>query len=141
MEFNNENGIFLNGKAQIVEMLQIMAPGSKEKLLRNIRMRNPALANELTEQSLTFDDLDNLDDADIINLFSYVKAPIIGVALKNVKVEFQRRVLGLAPRTYAEEAFSIMNKDLREEKSMIKKAQQKVIDTLVSLSRRGRVSL
>ncbi len=141
MEFTNENGIFLNGKAQIVEMLQIMDAGSKEKLLKNIRMRNPALANELAEQSLTFDDLDNLGDEDIINLFSYIKAPSIGVALKNVKVDFQRRVLGLAPRIYAEEAFSIMNKDLRDEKSMIKKAQQKVIDTLVSLSRRGRVSL
>lgn len=141
MEFTNENGIFLNGKAQIVEMLQIMDAGSKEKLLRNIRMRNPAMANELAEQSLTFDDLDNLDDNDIINLYSYIKAPVLGVALKNVKTEFQRRVLGLAPRAYAEEAFSVMNKDLRDEKTMIKKAQQKVIDTLVSLSRRGRVSL
>ncbi|MCO4792978.1 MAG: hypothetical protein KC493_04660 [Bacteriovoracaceae bacterium] len=141
MEFTGENGIFLNGKAQIIEMLQIMDPASKDKLIRNLRMRNPSLANELMEQSLTFDDLDNLDDNDILNLFSYIKAPVLGVALKNVKVEFQKRVLCLAPRTYAEEAFNVMNKSLRDEKSMIRKAQQKVIETLVALARKGRVSL
>ena len=83
MEFNNDNGI-LNGKAQIVEMLTNYGSWIKRKLLRNIRMRNPSLANELTEQSLTFDDLDKLDDAEIINLFSYLKAPIIGVALQKM---------------------------------------------------------
>lgn len=140
MEFTNETGIFLNGKAQIIEMLQIMDSESKEKLIKNIKMRNPALANELLEQSLTFDDLNNLEDGDIINLFSYIKAPVIGVALKTVKIEFQKRVLTLAPREYAEEAFNVMNKSLREEKSMIRKAQHKVIETLVSLSRKGRIN-
>ena len=49
MEANNStNSIFINGKAQIIEMLQHMPREERSRLLKNLKIRNPQLAEELT---------------------------------------------------------------------------------------------
>ncbi len=142
MEFEkNEGSVFLNGKAQIVEMLEFMTPNEKAILLNNIKQRNPTLANELQEQSLSFDDLDKLQDHEIEIIFSYIKAEIIGVALKDVSIDLQRRVLSLAPREYAETAYEVLTRPLQNRKGIIKKAQNKIITLLINLSKRGQIHL
>ena len=73
--------VFLNGKAQIIEMLQFMSPSERAKLLNNIRMRNAPLADELLEKSLTFSNLNELNDDELSYIFVLLQAPIFGVAL------------------------------------------------------------
>ena len=47
MEGNNSaNGVFINGKAQIIEMLQHMPREERAVLLKNLKARNPQLAEE-----------------------------------------------------------------------------------------------
>ena len=42
-------GVFINGKKQVIELLQRMDATDKVKLLKNLRLRNPTLAfDELT---------------------------------------------------------------------------------------------
>ena len=129
--------IFINGRAQIIEMLQIMPVAEKEKLLRNIRARNPQLAQELMVQSLTFEQIARLEDNELMTLIEAVKPVVWGVALKGQKQEFQRRVLSLAPRTYAEEAYGYLTATLQNEKRDVKRAQSKIIEILVGLSKRS----
>ncbi|MCK5071835.1 MAG: hypothetical protein KAQ98_00310 [Bacteriovoracaceae bacterium] len=138
---NSEQSIFLNGRAQIVEMLQFMEPDHKEVLLKNLRMRNPALANELVEQSLTFDYIERLSDHELRIIINYVQATIMGMAMKNVKPSLQRKILSIAPRDYAEEAYSIMTRPLQNEEVHIRKAKVRVLDTLVSLYKKKQISL
>lgn len=142
MDFQKSEGsIFLNGKAQIIEMLEFMNPEEKAKLLNNIKQRNPALAIELQEKSLTFNDLNKLSDHEIRLFFSHIKPQILGVALKEVNVDFQRRVLALAPRDYAEAAYEILIKPIRDSRNIAKKAQNKIVSIMIAMSKKGQIRL
>lgn len=132
--------VFINGKAQIIEMLKFMSPAERDKLIQNIRVRNSQLADELLEQSLTFSSLDELSDEDLSLIFNTISAPILGVALKGAGRNFQRRVLSLAPRDYAEKAYEIMMTTISNEKRDVTRAQNKVISNLASVFKRRRMS-
>lgn len=136
MQDNTPNGIYINGKAQIIEMLQHMNRAEKNKLLNNIKLRNPQLAQELMEQCFSFSDLDSLSDNELSMVFNYITAPILGMALKNVDVAFQRRLLSLADRPYAEEAFRVLKTTYSTEKRDTPRAQSKIIEVLLSLKKR-----
>jgi flagellar motor switch protein FliG len=139
---NEQNGIFINGKAQIIEMLKFMTAKERATLLKNVRMRNPALAKELYAESITFETIYALDTVDLAQIIQFVKAPIMGVALKSAPAEFQRQLLGASPRAYAEEAYSYLTKNLGgNEERDIARAQKRVSDTIVALNNRGRISL
>tara|TARA_R110002049_G_scaffold58651_3_gene159320 strand:- start:100 stop:507 length:408 start_codon:yes stop_codon:yes gene_type:complete len=129
--------VFINGRAQIIEMLQIMPTAEKEKLLKNIRARNPQMAQELMVQSLTFDQVARLGDDDLLALIEAVRPVVWGVALKGQKPEFQRRVLSVAPRGYAEEAYGFLTATLQNEKRDVKRAQSKIIEILIGLSKKN----
>lgn len=133
-------GVFINGKAQIIEMLQMMPREERSKLLKNLKIRNPQLAEELSEQCFSFNDLDSLSDHELQAIFNYISAPILGMAIKNIERNFQRRLLSLADRGYAEEAFKVMKTPYSNEKRDIKRAQNKIIETLSSLRRQRQVS-
>ena len=50
----NETGnTFINGKAQIIEMLSIMDPAHRNKLLNDITVRDPIMGAELRERSIS----------------------------------------------------------------------------------------
>jgi flagellar motor switch protein FliG len=134
-------GVFLNGKAQIVEMLRVMPLDERKKLLTNVSKRNPQLAEELIEECLDFATLERLLDSEITLTFEYIKAPIFGVALKNASVALQRRVLGLAPRNYAEEAYRLMTTPLANEQADVRRAQDKVVNVLVGLVKRRHIKI
>jgi len=141
MEANNSNqGVFINGRAQIIEMLQHMPREERTKLLKNLKVRNPQLAEELSESCFTFNDLDSLNDYELQMIFNYISAPILGMALKNIERAFQRRLLSLADRAYAEEAFKVLKTPYSNEKRDIKRAQNKIIETLASLKKRKQVT-
>lgn len=134
-------GVFLNGKAQVIEMLQHMTKGEKSRLLANIKMRNPSLAAELMERSFSFSHIENLAGPDLFKVIQQVQAQIFGVALKNQSESFQRKVLSEAPRDYAEKAYDIMIKPIANEKEIIQKAQNKIINILIGLSKKGTIDL
>ena len=135
MEARNE-GIYINGKAQIIEMLQYMQPIEREKLLKNIRLRNASMAQELVRESMTFDVVENLGDEDWQKIFNYVDARILGVALKLSNRNFQRRLLKLAPREYAEIAYDVMTTPIENGVDKSKRAQRRIIEMVSSLSQK-----
>lgn len=143
MEANKENGgIFINGKAQIIEMLKFMNSAERATLLKNIQMRNPTLAKELYAESITFDTIYALDEIDLVQVIKFIKAPIIGVSLKECEKSFQKKVLTLLPRETAEEAYMYLVKDLGSNEARdIQRARKRVTDTIVALNNRGRLSL
>ncbi len=143
MEANKDNGgIFINGKAQIIEMLKFMNSDERATLLKNIQMRNPTLAKELYAESITFNTIYALDDVDLVQVIKFIKAPILGVALKECEKTFQKKVLTLLPRESAEEAYSYLVKNLGSTESRdIQRARKRVTDTIVALNNRGRLTL
>jgi flagellar motor switch protein FliG len=138
---STQQGVFINGKAQVIEMLKYMQPEEREVLLKNIKARNPQLAMELTEDCLTFSDLNRLGDEELHLIFNYVKPAIWGLALKNTPRDFQRRVLGLAERDYAEQAYQVLTTSLKNEDRDTKRAQQKIVSILGNLLKRRQISI
>lgn len=134
-------GVFLNGKAQIIEMLQYMTPAERDKLINNIRPRNGQLADELMSKCISFRDLFNLDEDDLRLVLQYTKAPILGVALKSIKRNEQRHILSLCDRPYAEEAFRVMNTKLSNETRDIQRACERVTSIISTLVKRNAISL
>jgi len=134
-------GVFLNGKSQIIEMLQFMTEAEREVLIKNIKIRNPHLAEELLEKSLSFSNISNMKDTDLQALFKYVQPAILGIALKATERNFQKRVLSITPREYAEEAYRNMKSPITNEEDGIKRAQSKILNTLISLCRRKQIIL
>lgn len=136
-EQNNEKGIFINGKKQIIEMLRFMDEDDRKKLLNNISLRNSSMARELAEKSYTIRDIVKLDDSELRSLVNYINPTVIGLALYLLPTQFQRRTLGLMNRENAEHAFSIMSQNLSNKKTECERAIQKVVDTAIELSKKN----
>ena len=140
MESQSDKGIFINGKQQIIEMLQYMDESDKQKLLKNISARNAVMGRELTEQSFSLKDLIALNDHALTTVLRYSNAPIIGLALYLLPTDFQRRALSLMDRSSAETAFHIMSQNLTNKKIECQRAQKKLLETAIELSRRHQIS-
>lgn len=134
---NVQQGYFLNGRAQIIEMLKFMTEAEKTTLIKNINTRNPQLASELLEKSITFEYIKNLDEDKIALTAKYTDSTIMGIALKGVEKSTQQKVLSLLPRDYAEKAYSILVTPLKGEEEKIRRAQEKALQTILRLKRRA----
>lgn len=132
---NSENGIFINGKKQVIELLQKMDSADKARLLKNLRTRNPSLAKELTESCLSFESIWDLDDECLKTVVSQIQPAILGLALSLVHVKNQRRALSLISREMALKAFDIMQKDLTSNRNECIRAQHKILELAVNLNR------
>jgi flagellar motor switch protein FliG len=132
---NLENGVYINGKAQVVELLKNMSASDKSKLLKNLRLRRPDLAKELTESCITFESLWDLNDEELRTIISQVKPQILGLALSLSHVRNQRRALSLISREMAVKAFEIMQRDLSSNRTECLKAQQKIVELAINLNR------
>ena len=132
---NSENGVYINGKRQVIELLQKMDSADKARLLKNLRTRNPALAKELTESCISFESIWDLDDSCLKTVVSQVQPAILGLALSLVHVKNQRRALSLISREMALKAFDIMQKDLTGNRNECIRAQQKVLELALNLHR------
>lgn len=131
----DSNGIFINGKKQVIELLQRMDSADKARLLKNLRTRNPVLAKELTESCISFESIWDLDDECLKTVVSQVQPAILGLALSLVHVKNQRRALSLISRDLALKAFDIMQKDLTGNRNECIRAQQKILELAINLHR------
>ncbi len=134
-----ETGIFINGKAQVIEMLSLLTSEEKEKLIHQIKKRNPQLAEELLEQSVNFKMLLDLSDSDIEQVISYIDAPVLGVALKALPIHAQKRILSACHRSYAEKAYQAMNTRISNEQRNITRACDRVKDVIAKLMKKNRI--
>ena len=136
-----EQGIYINGRQQIIDMLQFMNESDRKKLLKNIESRNSVMARELSEQSLSFNDLIQLSQESLRRIFIQCNPAIIGLALYTCSSELQKKVLSSLDRHIAENAFDIMSKNLSTKKLECKRAQEKVMQIAIQLNRKQNISL
>lgn len=140
MDFNqneHDKGVFINGKKQIIDMLRFMDRTERDKLLGNIAQRNVSIARELSEQSLSFKDILKMEDETLSIILKNVSSAVLGLALYQTPTAFQRRALSIINRSQAEAAFNILTQDLSSKSRECQRAQQKIVDAVIELSRRG----
>lgn len=141
MSNTDQQGIYINGKQQIIDMLRAMPEHEKETLLKNIRLKNAPVAKELSEQSLSFASLMRMPDESLRVIFETVNPAILGLALYPLSKEIQRKALSIINRTHAEKAFQIMGQRLESRSTEIRRAQDKVLQAAIGLSRRNMLRL
>jgi flagellar motor switch protein FliG len=138
---DNKNGYYIDGKKQAIELLQHLEGEERNKLLKNIALRNSSMARELSERSYSFKDLLNAD-AETLEKVTQVTTPaIIGLALYLTPKSFQRSILTIMTRDRAEQAFKIMSSDLSSKRQECLKAQNKILSNAIELSRKNLIRL
>jgi flagellar motor switch protein FliG len=133
--------IFLNGRQQIIEMLQFMDEKEKRKLLNNIQKRNSVMARELSEQSFSFKSLFALPKDELNKILERVNPAIIALSIFPLEITLQRKALSCLKRGLAEKTFEIMSHDLNGKKQEIKRAQEKIIQVAIQLSRQKYINI
>lgn len=141
MSDSTEQGIFINGKQQVIEMLQFMNESEKQKLLKNIKLRNSVMANELSEQSLSFKSLLRLSTENLQKIFSRTNPTIIALAIYPLEISLQRKALNALERPVAEKAFQLMSQDLSSAKQESRRAQEKILQFAIQLSRQDYIKI
>ena len=127
------NGIYINGREQALEILKMLNPEERNRILKTINIKNPGLANDLSQNCSSPNDIQNFKSEDFLVIFSNVKPEILGLALKNTSQNFQRSILKLAPRQYAETAFSFLIMDLPlEKRETIVRAKKLILQELTA---------
>jgi len=124
--------IFINGKAQVIEMLKLMTREERDRILKIVKIKNPTLANELQETCVNFKDIESIDLDYFHYIFDEVRPEIFGLSLRGSTPSFQRKVLSIAPRHYAEKSYSMMTSHLNEStRRTIPKAKQLILKKLL----------
>src|SRR5690554_7972691 len=141
MSANEQKGYYINGKKQVIELLQSLEPQETNKLLANIGMKNASMAKELSEQSLSFKDLLRANEETLGKIGRITPPAIIGLALYLTPRSFQRRMLMSMDRQRAEQAFNVMSRDLSAKRQECLKAQNRVLQSAIELSRKGIIRL
>ncbi len=131
-----KNGIYINGRQQVVDMLRHMDQNEKARLLRGLRHRNPVLAKELSEQCFSYENVWYLSDDDLGKILGGVKPVILGLALALTSLKNQKRALSVIPREQALKAYEVMTKDLSGNRRECLRAQDKILEVAIDLSRR-----
>jgi flagellar motor switch protein FliG len=138
---DNKNGYYIDGKKQAIELLQHLEGDERNKLLKNIALRNSSMARELSEKSYSFKDLFTADSETLEKITQVTTPAIIGLALFLTPKSFQRKVLTIMTRDRAEQAFNIMTSDLSSKRQECLKAQNKILSNAIELSRKNIIRL
>ena len=133
MSKNKKSGHFINGKNQIIDMLRVMPINEKKVLIENLKRRNPKAALEFSKESISINNLINLQREHFLLLSNHINFEIMGIALKNTSLDVQKRILSLLPKNYAEECFNTLFTPVEISKSEINKAKNKVIAIAIQL--------
>ncbi len=137
----NAGKIFINGKQQAAEVLRELSSKERGNILCGIKGRNPTIYRELMELCFDFSQLNEWSDESLKMLLDLVRPTLIGIALKDEEVSFQRRCLSLLPREKAQEAYSILQKNLGLSRSDLERAKNNLGQYAMSLVQAGRVTL
>ena len=129
--------IFINGRSKAFEIIQRLNEKERSSILNKIQLKNPKLAEELMQNSYSFKDIAKLKDFEIESIFQKIPPQVFGVALRNLNVEFQRRVLGLAPRKYAEGAYETLIGQLSDENTHITRARNRVSEVVIEIIKKN----
>ena len=137
----NQAGTYVNGKKQVIELLQALTAGERNRLLSHIRLRNPQMANELSQKSFSFASISEFDEHDLTRVSTYSNPKIFGIALKGISLDHQKQILSKIPREFAEVAYNALLAPQGNDSRSIERAQEKVLGIISTLIQRKQISL
>jgi flagellar motor switch protein FliG len=138
---SSEKGLFINGRVKAFEILKRLGDQEKSNLLKRISVKNSRLAEELADNSYNFSQICKLSDNNLKMIFANVPAGIFGIAIRNLDLDFQKRALTLAHRSFAEKAYETLSMELSDEPINIQRAQSKISEIMLSLIKNKQIAV
>jgi flagellar motor switch protein FliG len=133
-------GSYVNGRGQVAELLKYLGQDERNRILKQLKIKNPQLAHELAHEGISFQHIEKLSDQEIVHLFPYLAPAIWGLALKGVTLELQKRILRVVPKHLGEQAYDTMVSPIKNEVENVQKAQKKVLNLLSELHQKKQIS-
>ena len=62
--------IYINGKSEAISMLKLLTRQERNRILSQIKIKNPSLADELNNNCVSFIDIESLGDEILINMIN-----------------------------------------------------------------------
>ena len=72
---SEENKVFINGKSQAISMLKLLTREERNRILSQIKIKNPSLAVELNNNCVCFNDIEHLSDFALRSLLEKIHDP------------------------------------------------------------------
>jgi len=139
----NKNGeIIINGKAQVVDILKRLPEEQKNKILGDLKKKNPTLSKELKIQTLSFHAIIGLESRDLRVLLEYLSSPLIAISIARAEKAVQIKFLKSLDSKKAMEVYRIITSETSNYGiNDIEKAQNKILDSALILSQRQIIQL
>jgi flagellar motor switch protein FliG len=138
---SNSRDRFIDGKSQVLALMQMLNSEEKQKIIKRIKIKNPQLALELMHEGISFQQLDRLSENDLHLLTQNISPSILGIALKSSNKSLQQRILRILPKHKAQEAFDLLTSPLSEENDKVLRAQKRVLSVLYELNQKKQISI
>ena len=132
-------GSFINGESQAAELLAALSPNERKRILKCINTKNPQVARTLSQKCLDFNTILNLNQHEFNQLSRAINPKVLGIALKNTPVPFQKQILLKLERQYAEISYNTLISPQMNESPNIKRAQARVLEVGLKLLRNRQV--
>lgn len=126
----SNKGIYIDGKNQAIDLLRNLSPEHRATILKNIGIKNPKLAEELVKKSISFEELNSLNDQKLKVVLSSFKPALVGLALKTCNPDFQKRVLTVINREQAEQVYDYMMTPTANQYENVQRAQKMIVESL-----------
>lgn len=129
----------IGGMHKILEIIESLNFKAKEKLIENLKLENPLLAQEVRSKTLLIDDLNQLSDRDLSVLISAIKLDDWVYIFHEIKGSLQERIMNLMPedmRKVIEEKTTFAS----VEQAQIENAIEKLIFTARDLIKKGMIT-
>lgn len=121
--------MFKGGVKEAAKMLALLGGDAQKKLLEEIRLKDPAMAESLEANFVTLDDLQYLTTAMLIGLLRDVDLEEFGLAIRGVAPEISQKLLDMVStgiRLDIEDGFKGKPRSVSE----VEVAQAKVLTVL-----------
>ena len=126
----------LSGVQAVVDMFAVMDPQERERLLRDLAERDPALVEEIHRRIFTFEDLGRIEDHALRDLIQKVPRAQLALALRHASEEIRSLIF----RNLSERAGKILAEEIRnlgpQRLSDVQAAQAKIAELALKLSKK-----
>ena len=80
------------GFQSVLDMFRVMEPADRERLLAQVRARDPQLAQAIQQNVFRYEDILGLPAPELQRLLQRVPSPVLALSLRGMSGEFQAQV-------------------------------------------------
>tara|TARA_B100001248_G_C27398870_1_gene468089 strand:- start:43 stop:486 length:444 start_codon:yes stop_codon:yes gene_type:complete len=131
----------VGGVKAAIEALQGLDPEDRQRILAEIALNDPKLAEEIRNSMFQFEDIISLSAADFQKVKQQAKAKVFHTALRNISEDFKASLKALV----SARAYQMILDEIQaigpQKLSHVKECQKEILDLVKALADEGSIAL